>query len=128
MNNITLPYTSKKVYFRTVLWILFPCHVQVSDTALSQFSPADLEKLSSSVVQEFLSQLLVKVYKATLKLSFSMCIYRLCGRHNSDNLWLYTSLYKSKDVRGACTRATIYTGRAIIIFLLFFSEYTNSRY
>ena len=35
---------------------------QVSDSTLSQFSPNDLNAVSSSVVQEFLSQLLTKVH------------------------------------------------------------------
>ena len=35
--------------------------LQVSDATLAQFSPSDLNTVSSSVVQEFLSQLLTKV-------------------------------------------------------------------
>ena len=35
--------------------------MQVSDATLSQFSPSDLSTASSSVVQEFLTQLLTKV-------------------------------------------------------------------
>ena len=35
--------------------------MQVSDATLSQFSPNDLSAASSSVVQEFLTQLLTKV-------------------------------------------------------------------
>ncbi len=35
--------------------------MQVSDATLSQFSPSDLNTASSSVVQQFLSQLLTKV-------------------------------------------------------------------
>ena len=43
---------------------------QVSDSTLSQFSPSDLNAVSSSVVQEFLSQLLTKVHTTIAIIDF----------------------------------------------------------
>ena len=55
--------------------------------ALSQFSPADLDKLSSSVVQEFLSQLLVKVRLHECCIETMLGWWMYCGnRHTHTSL------------------------------------------
>ena len=44
-----------------IILMLTYVFLQVSDATLAQFSPSDLNTVSSSVIQEFLSQLLTKV-------------------------------------------------------------------